>query len=203
MTDGSLIDCGVAALTLPGQSESGDRHVVSPFPNGVLAAVVDGLGHGTEAARAAETAIATLQWAPHESVIALVRRCNESLRGTRGVVMSLASFNAADETMTWLGVGNIEGWLLRVDPNASPNHESLLLRGGVVGGALPALRASIIPLVKGDTLIFATDGIRVPSEQELSLHGPPQQVAEHVLAAFGKGTDDALVFVARYIGPTP
>ena len=29
--------------------------------------------------------------------------------------MSLASFNAADQTMTWTGVGNVEGVLQRSD----------------------------------------------------------------------------------------
>lgn len=196
----SLIHWGAAAKTLPGQAESGDLYVVSPFPNGVLVAVVDGLGHGDEAAAAAKAAIAALERERQKSVISLVRECHASLRGTRGVVMSLASINGQEGTMTWLGVGNVEGRLFRAKANAGPNYESLLLRGGVVGGQLPALRASIIPVAKGDMLIFATDGTRVPFMSEMSLSGSPQEIADHIVAHHSRGTDDALVLVARYEG---
>ena len=37
---------------------------------------------------------------------------------TRGVVLSIALFNAENNTMTWLGVGNVDGLLLR---NGSSN----------------------------------------------------------------------------------
>lgn len=198
-----LIEWGVAALTLPGQSKSGDRHVVQPVPNGVLVAVIDGLGHGDEAATAAKIAVTTLERYAHESVISLLRRCQETLRETRGVVMSLALFNALDRTMTWLGVGNVEGRLLRVDPNASPQCEFLLLRGGVVGGQLPPLYASLFPVMAGDMLIFVTDGVDAPLIQEVILSDPPQQIADRILAKYSKGTDDALVLVARYLGGAP
>jgi len=200
---GPLIEWGVASLTLPGQDESGDRYIVRPLPAGVLVAVVDGLGHGDEAAAAAKSAVAWLEYHAHESVITLMKRCHESLRATRGVVMSLASFNGLDETITWLGVGNVEGTLVRVDPDARPTSESLLLRGGVIGRQLPPLRASIIPVMRGDTLLFYTDGVRPPSLEELALGSPPQQIADRILADYAKGTDDALVVVTRFNGQVP
>src|ERR1044071_4802454 len=45
----SVIQWGVAMRTLPGERESGDLHVVKSVGPGVLAGVVDGLGHGAEA----------------------------------------------------------------------------------------------------------------------------------------------------------
>jgi hypothetical protein len=35
----------------------------------------------------------------------------------------------------------------------------------------------------------------------LPVEGSPQQLADHILARFGTSTDDALVLVARYLGP--
>jgi serine phosphatase RsbU (regulator of sigma subunit) len=200
---GPWLEWGVAALTLPGQGESGDRYVVRPLANGVLVAVMDGLGLGEEAAVAAKGAVATLERHADESVIALVRRCHENLRATRGVVMSLASFNGFDGTMTWLGVGNVGGTLVRADPEVKPNSEFLLLRGGVIGGQLPPLQGSIISLMPGDTLILHTDGIRVPTLYEIAPGTPPQQIAGWILETYAKGTDDALVLVGRYIGNAP
>ncbi len=194
----SLIDWGAAALTLPGQSRSGDRQAVVLFPGGALVAVVDGLGHGELAAVPAETAIEVLERHAREPVVTLIQRCHERLRGTRGAVMSLASFREADGTMTWLGVGNVVGVLLRADPGAVPRQEYLSLRGGVVGDQLPRLDASVIPVTRGDTLILASDGVRRDFIGSLRLGESPQRVADRILAEFAPGTDDALVLVARY-----
>jgi len=196
-----LIDWGASTLTLRGQVESGDRHVVAPFGPGILVAAIDGLGHGDEAASAAERAASILEENPQESVIALVRRCHESLRRTRGVVMSLASFHAPDETMAWLGVGNVEGRLLRVQRDIAQPSETLLLRGGVVGSQVPQLQAALLSIVPGDTLVFATDGVSLPLIPEISAHERPQAIAERILARYKKDTDDALVLVVRWIGP--
>lgn len=190
-------------LALPGQVESGDRHVVQPFPNGVLVAAVDGLGHGEAAAAAAKLAVSVLERHAQEPVTALLRRCHEVLRGTRGVAMSLASLRAPDGMLTWLGVGNVEGLLLREAADSALRHEALLLRGGVVGAELPPLRASVIPVMRGDMLIFATDGIREGFTERLALSDPPQELADRILARHAKGTDDALVLVARYAGWGP
>src|SRR5712691_7308588 len=201
--DKLIVEWGVASQMLAGEVESGDKHVVKIFPHGALLAAVDGLGHGEEAAAAANMAVRFLQTSENESLITLLKRCHERLRSTRGVVISLAAFNAVDETMTWVGVGNVEGVLLRAAPAVDPGCESLVLRSGVVGSRLPLLHASIVPVMRGDTLIFATDGIRTEFAQRLALDGGPQQLADRILAQYAKGTDDALVLVARYVGAAP
>jgi hypothetical protein len=174
--------------------------VVEPFPNGVLVAAVDGVGHGAEAAAAAKVAIATLTAHAHQSVLPLLMRCHADLRETRGVVLTLASFKPLDGTITWAGVGNVEGVLLRADAKGGPARDYVLLLGGVVGLQLPPLRGFVIPVFPGDTLILATDGIRSGFAERLPLENSPQQIAEHVLSRDAKGTDDALVLVARYRG---
>jgi serine phosphatase RsbU (regulator of sigma subunit) len=194
-----LIESGIACLTMPGQSQSGDRHLVHPYINGLLVAVVDGLGHGEQAAVAADLAVTTLINHAHESVVTLLKRCHNVLRDTRGVVMSLASFNEPDRTLTWMGIGNVEGLLLRAEGSLHSRHEYLLLRGGVVGDQLPSLSASIIPLMRGDTLVFTTDGIRGGFAKDLSPNDPPQVMAEQILAKYSKDLDDALVLVVRLL----
>lgn len=193
------IEWGVASLTMPGQSQSGDRHLVQPYTNGLLVAVVDGLGHGEQAAAAADLAITTLITYAHESVSALVKRCHDALRKTRGVVMSLASFNELDRVLTWMGIGNVEGVVLRAEGSPHVRYEYLLLRGGVVGDHVQLLSASIIPLRQGDTLVFTTDGVRGGFAKDLSASDPPQRMADRILAKYSKGSDDALVFVARFL----
>lgn len=194
------VECGVAAQALPGEEQTGDRHAVVPSESGATVAVVDGLGHGPEAATAARIATEVLEQNAQESVIELIRLCHEKLKPTRGVVMSLASFDVDHGTVTWLGVGNVEGVLLHRDFYGTVSQEVLPLRGGVVGDQLPALMASIVPVARGDTLIFATDGIRLGFADGLKAESV-QATADTVLARFARGTDDALVLVARYTGP--
>ena len=195
-----VIDWASAALTLPGQSESGDRHVIAPMDDGVLVAVVDGLGHGHEAAEASKRVASIIEgYTNGESLTSLVRRCHERLRGTRGAVMSLAVFNGG-RTLTWMGIGNVEGRLLHKSAGAACAQETLLLRAGVVGERLPPLHPTRVPLIRHDVLIFATDGIDRNFTEGVAVDGGPQQIAEDIMARHGKRTDDALVLVARYVG---
>lgn len=193
-----VVDWAVAARALPGEPRSGDRHVLAPFPGGWLAAAIDGLGHGPEAAAAADLAAETLCGAPGDGLVSLVERCHRAVWGTRGVVMSLAALNSRHNTVTWLAVGNVEGILLRANSNAPRRKEFVLLRGGVVGYQLPSLSPSTLPLLPRDVLVLATDGINAAFAHELAPDGRPQAVADEILARFAREADDALVLVLRW-----
>jgi negative regulator of sigma-B (phosphoserine phosphatase) len=198
-----LVEWAVGARALRGEIVSGDLHLVAPFPGGVLIAVADGLGHGPEAAAAAEVAVAVLQNSPSEPLIDLTRRCHAALQKTRGVVLGLASIDAAANQMSWLGVGNVEVTLFRADRDGRSERESLHVRGGVVGFQIPSLRASTVSIACGDTLVFATDGIASGFQAEAPIGWHPEDAADYILKRYGKQNDDALVLVARYLGVTP
>lgn len=193
-----MLDIGVAALTLPGQDECGDRHVVASFAGGVLVAAVDGVGHGAEAAKAAKIAADVLKSHPDEALVSLIKRCHEKLRGTRGVVMSVASFNHTEKIMTWAGTGNVQGKLL--SPDIFFPSQTLLLSVGTLGHQLAPVYPTILSIKSGDTLVFFTDGIREDFDWHLNLKQPPQRLADAILARAARQTDDALVLVGRYVG---
>jgi phosphoserine phosphatase RsbX len=195
------IDFGVAGFTLPGQGESGDRHLIHANKQGVLVAVLDGVGHGEEAAKAAKAGISILETHSNEPIIQLVEDCHDGLRGTRGVALSLAFIHGPRRTMTWLGIGNIQGMLLRgIRSTDVPAQETLLLRGGTVGVVLPPLRSAELSVASGDTLIFATDGLRPEFVEGLRPNETPQRMADDVLLRYRNEKDDALVLVARVNG---
>lgn len=195
-----LLEWGVAGRAMDGEKSSGDAHVVTFDEDSVLVAVVDGLGHGSEAAQAARRAAGVIERSASKAVIPLVRECHQALIGSRGVAMSLARFSYTDETMSWLAIGNVEGMLVRGDPAVVPAREAIVMRGGVVGYELPMLRAAMITVSKGDLLAFATDGIDAAFADHLSPSRPLQKQADDILATYGKRSDDALVLVARYLG---
>lgn len=196
-----LLEYGVSSLTANGQEESGDLHLVKTIPGGTLLAAVDGAGEGPEAANAAQLAISTLEANASDGVISLIRRCHERLKGTRGAVMSLAAINGVENTLTWSGIGNIEGILLRFDSSLRPTGESMLLRAGIVGNHLPKLQATVTPISPGDLIILATDGIRADFASQFASDFHPRKIAEFISSSFRKGLDEGLVLVVRYLGP--
>lgn len=195
-----MLEWGVAAAALPGQTDCGDRHVVQAFEGGVLVAVIDAVGHGAEAAQVARLAAGVLERHPAEPVHALLLECHERLRGSRGAAISVASFDHRSRTMTWLGVGNVNGILVQAGARPKPRPNSLLVRGGMVGDHLPELELSAIPVERGDVLIMATDGIESRFTEGLRGELDPQQLAERIQRGYARTTDDSLVLVARCAG---
>jgi negative regulator of sigma-B (phosphoserine phosphatase) len=189
---------GVAARTLQGEVASGDAYVVLAHPRGMLVAVIDALGHGTAAADPAARAVDTMSRHAHDPLLSIVQRCHDALVGTRGVVMSVASFDVAARHMTWVGIGNVEGVLLFADPGARSPRAVLVQRGGIVGARLPQSHVRVIPVSDGDTLVFATDGVRTGFLDAPAPAGAPQAIADDIMARHCRGTDDALVLVARF-----
>ena len=191
-----IVAWGVATRPHPGQTESGDAAVVMPFPGGALIAALDGLGHGPEAARAARIASQVLSASPGESLSVLFHRSHALLKQTRGAVMSLASIRSADNSLRWVGVGNVDG---RLFSGTDGSSASILLLGGIVGYVLPPLTPVTLPISKGDTLVLSTDGVGA-LDRFPDLSGPPTELAKRILDENMSGNDDALVLVARYMG---
>jgi negative regulator of sigma-B (phosphoserine phosphatase) len=182
---------------------SGDLAVVKLLPEGALVAGIDGLGHGSEAARAARKAAAVMRENPGQDLVGLVQRCHSALRGTRGAAISLAFVSASESRMTWLGVGNVEGRVLSGDPAATRPKGSLALARGVPGHELPAVRAATMTVQPGDVLLIATDGVDASFADSLELSGSSQTISERILSDHWKPPDDALVIVVRYLGVRP
>src|SRR2546425_2980423 len=102
--DKLIVDWGVASQTLAGEVESGDKHVVKIFPHGALLAAIDGLGHGEEAAAAANMAVRGLQNSEKKVIILLLQRCPESFRSPPGGGGRFGGVHSVGETLNW-GVG--------------------------------------------------------------------------------------------------
>ena len=189
-----------AGRPLPGEEVSGDLALAHPVGDGALLAVVDGLGHGAEAAAVATRArevVAAHAGAPLDQVLATV---HEALRRTRGVTATLAAVSCAG-SLAWVGVGNVEAHVLRPEGGWVRRTTSAVLYGGVLGDRLPALRISEVELRPGDLVVMATDGIARDFPDHVPAGGPVARIAAAVLERCASPVDDALVAVARYRGP--
>lgn len=194
----SPLEWGVAMRPFSGEPESGDLAVIESCAEVTLVAAIDGLGHGPEAATAARMAAKVIEEGIGEGVTALVERCHRALDQTRGASISLATIDAADNTMTWVAIGNVEGRLVE---RRRPSR-AIFPAAGVAGVELPQLQPETLGLRRGSTLIFTSDGVQSSFSDSLAASGSPQQVADRILGEHGRSTDDALVLVVRYLRVT-
>lgn len=200
MNEMRFLDWAVASRTMPGEVSSGDISVVERVRDGAVLAVIDGLGHGVEAAKAAAAAETKVRECAGEPLPVILDHCHQALRGTRGAVMTLVHINEHNDTLTWLGVGNVEGRMWSAVPGDTLVRQAPPLRGGVVGHHMPKVHSSTLPLTRGDLIVLSTDGIKNHFHEEFRLGGTVKQIADHIVTDYWAEMDDALVLAARYLG---
>ncbi len=135
----------------------------------------------------------------------LIKRCHLDLKKNSRCCCNPNFFNLHDETMTWLGVGNVDAQLFHRDLDSSGPvvlSETICSAAGFVGYHLPSLRAAVISVVPGDVVILSTDGIYNFFAPDLNLNEPAAANCRSHSSRHAKGTDDALVLVPQVFGKT-
>ncbi len=192
------LEWAVCATPYPGQPRSGDAFLVTETEGGgVLIGVVDGLGHGEEAATVAERALESLRQTAGRSLIACLTACHLALRGSRGAAMTLVTLDPDGERLMCVAVGNVDAAVVRPGHCGAPSRWSVPMRGGVVGDRLPPLRESSVHVAVGYTLIAATDGVTPDFVDVANLSLGTPDLARRLHTVCARTNDDALVLVAR------
>ncbi|HEU4362360.1 MAG TPA: SpoIIE family protein phosphatase [Mycobacterium sp.] len=196
------IEWAAAFRPRPGEQVCGDRAVaVAVGESAALFGVVDGLGHGAEAAAAASRGVEVLRGAPAEPIDVLVHRCHRALAATRGAAMTLARIDFATSMLSWLGIGNVDADLVAKHPGGQQVRSSVRLDGGIVGYRLPeTLRVQQTPIVPGDLLVIASDGVGSDHLRDIDFAGKAEVIVEQILGTHAQDSDDALVLAARHRG---
>ncbi len=196
------IEWAVAGRRLPGEHVSGDQPIaVGIDTDAALFGVIDGLGHGPDAATAAIRAVEVLNGARGERLEVLVQLCHRVLSGSRGAAITLARVDFGPGTLTWTGVGNVTAHLVAKGPTGISIRSSARLAAGIVGYRIPEIRpAQVVSLRAGDLIVIATDGITEDHLDHIDFAGSATVIADEMLGKHAKETDDALVLAARHRG---
>ena len=205
------LDIGVAGRVHPGSKVSGDAFVAQRRADMALAGVIDGLGHGPYAHRAAMAARHFVETHYDQPLDELFRGVARACRGTRGVVMALARFDArpAPPPLGSSSVGE-PGWHIRLSFAGIGNIEARALlpteplrldvRRGVLGATAPAPRAASHDWDPRGLLVLHSDGLAASWQWE-DFAGLAEQsagrIAHRMLEVLAKDTDDATVMVIR------
>jgi hypothetical protein len=196
------IEWAAASRPRPGEQICGDQSLaVDIGGSAALFGVLDGLGHGAAAAAAARCGVETLSRSRTEPLDVLIRVCHRALAETRGAAMTLARIDFDADTVSWIGIGNVNGALVAKSPSGVDVRSSTLLTAGIVGYRLPeTLLTQNISMGTGDLLVLASDGIAENYLDRVDFALPATVVAEKILREHGRDSDDALVLVARHRG---
>lgn len=197
------IEWAVAARPRSGEEACGDQAVAMAVnETAALFGVLDGLGHGNPAARAALCGVQTLRRDPSKPLGALVGLCHRVMATTRGAAMTLARIDFDVDTLTWTGIGNVGANLVVKAPSGTAIRASAYLTGGIVGHRIPDdVRTQVTPIRPGDLLVMASDGIANDHLDTINFSSSAAVIAEQILFRYRKETDDALVLAARHRGP--
>lgn len=196
------IEWAAAGRALPGELVSGDQRIaIGIDDDAALFGVIDGLGHGPDAAIPALRAVDTLKNARDERLEILVQLCHRVLEGTRGAAMTLARVDFGAGVLAWTGVGNVAADLVAKAATGVQIRSSARLIAGIVGYRIPEIRPSqVVPIRAGDLIVLASDGIGEDRLEHIDFAAPATAIAEHMLTKHGKETDDAMVLAARHRG---
>ena len=178
----------------PGHDVSGDTYVFYQDDDHTLVAVIDGLGSGKAAHKAATKARICVAANPTAALLDILRACHKALRGTRGAVMMVMRIDRAKETVSFTGVGNIGVRVISTTPIRP------ISRNGIVGFRMSNIKVFNYPYVKGDVFILHSDGIssrftvdeKWIRDQRSDLH----EIATEIADEFGK-KDDLIVVITR------
>lgn len=186
---------GVATRPRPGCDVNGDEFIIKHWGESALAGVIDGLGHGQFAHRAAQTARQYVESHYDLPLAQVIRGVGRACRATRGVVMALALFEWGQDRLSFVSVGNIE---VKVFPSTSPFH--FVIRRGIVGLNAPEAVVTQHPWPSENVMVLHSDGLsthwRWRDFPDL-MEKPASAAAQTLLHALAKDQDDATVMVIR------
>lgn len=195
-------DCalaGVVCMPMATERACGDAWVIERSSGRTLVVLADGLGHGFDAARAADVAIHTAAGRVRRSPAQMITAAHEAMRSTRGAALAVAEIDPAEQRLTFAGIGNIVAAI--VSPDGTKNLAS---HNGIVGHEMRTVHEFVYPWTVASCLIMHSDGIRarwqLGAYPGLAAHHPAL-VAGTLFRDFARGHDDATVVAVRTRAP--
>ncbi|QGV76858.1 SpoIIE family protein phosphatase [Streptomyces ficellus] len=181
----------VGALCLPasGQEQCGDNYAVVRHGKVRTGLVLDGLGHGPEAAAAVQRAVRTFHPLADHGLADIMTAIHRALRHTRGAAAAVVRTHS--DHVEYCGTGNVRVFTL------SPQgiHQQLLGQPGIVGYNMPTPRVHTLQLHGRDSVVLVhTDGIDHRWARDASaayLRLPPPLMVASLVHHHRRRRDDA------------
>ncbi len=192
-----LLEYGVVVCPAAGEEVCGDAWAVATTSNATLFLLADGLGHGPQAAEAAQTAVGVFRDQLKLGPAGILQAAHLALKSTRGAAMAVAQVPHNDGELRYAGVGNISG---AIKPRGEGRGLSMVSQNGTVGHVVRKLQEFVYPWTADHLLIMHSDGLA----SQWHLERYPGITLRHPSLSAGvlyrdhkRGRDDVTVLVAR------
>jgi anti-sigma regulatory factor (Ser/Thr protein kinase) len=192
--DRALRVAGVA-VPYPGERFCGDAWASCKSQDRTLLLLVDGLGHGRDAAEAAEEATLTFRKRQDLTPGEILGYLHDALKKTRGAVAAIAEIQPMDSVLTYAGVGNISATVL-----SGGASRSLVSHNGTLGMVTSKIQEFRMPWTPDSALVMHSDGLQ--SKWDLATYPGlimrhPAVIGGTLLRDFRRRRDDASVVVVK------
>ena len=193
------VQSGAISVPVPGEQECGDSWELQQGGPLLRFMVVDGLGHGPLAARAATTAVASFNEPSTRRLPgpeAVLHALHAALRSTRGAAIAVAELDLVRRALRFGGIGNIGATL----DGVSNKPRGLVSHNGIAGHEARRIQEFEVAWPSHAVLVVHSDGLA----GHWKLDGYPGLHARHaaVIAGvlyrdFRRASDDATVLVVK------
>lgn len=186
-------DCrfGASQHALHHDPACGDAWHLSIDGPRISALVIDGLGHGEEAEKAALAGARTFALTPFVNPTMLFDDLHQAMTGTRGGAVAVAQYDGGSGNLRFAGIGNIGATLIALDKS-----RGLASHPGIVGAQFRKIQTFDYPEATGQLLVMFSDGLQ--SRWSLSdypglINRHPAIIATVLHRDYCRGRDDVTV----------
>ena len=145
---------GAVCLPVHGEQACGDAWAMKQRQNTTLLMLADGLGHGPDAAAAANLAVAIFEKQERRSPAELLELIHAALRTTRGAAVAVAEVALGQRCVRFAGVGNISGLIL-----TGETSRNMVSHNGTAGVNVPKIQEFTYDWPEGGLLVLHSDGV--------------------------------------------
>jgi anti-sigma regulatory factor (Ser/Thr protein kinase) len=187
------IRIGVSQHSLGGDPACGDAWHIAFDETHMCALVVDGLGHGPDAERAALAGAKEFAAHPFLAPDELMASIHQSMVGTRGGAVAIAQFDARSDELHFAGVGNISASI-----EAGESSRGLASHPGIAGVQFRKAHKLKCAQVAGLLLVMHSDGLQSRwrlNEYPGLWRRHPSVIAAVLCRDYNRGRDDVTVLV--------
>ena len=189
------LSVGAICKPMAGETRCGDGWGCELLADRCILVLVDGLGHGTGAAAAAELAVASMRQHRTKAPAAIVENAHNALRATRGAALAVAEVDLSQRSLRYCGVGNISATIVTGD-----NLRHLVSYNGTAGHEARKIVEFSYPWSANALLIMHSDGLMTRWNLQAYpglLQRHPSLIAGVLYRDFVRGRDDVTVLAAK------
>jgi len=188
-------EIGMHVRPMPGHVVSGDLTIAVHAATGLLLLVIDGTGHGTTAAEAAQRVAAFTRANAHGDLSGFLAGLHAHLNGSAGAAVGAFLLEPGARSFRYAGVGNTAASRRVGAPWRAVSKD------GVLGHRMPTAFVQEGTLTRGDLFVMHTDGLSELATGEFAArnaHRPAAALAREIVEQHGKAHDDASCIVLRW-----